>query len=983
MPTLSTPTALVEQLLAAGSTEEQERFLHAHQSWLQNRAWADAVADAFKAQADHFLRTEIGRALGYVHLLHGLALLTDNPLYEALGLRAAGNVYGIGQGDFPLAIQSYDAAAAIYRVHNLALDEAKSQVGKIGCLPLLGRHQEALVLGAQIRATLHVHQEWALYTGVTTNLAILHYRLGQGQPALTLLQEAHTLCLQTGADLHLAGIELNLAYVLRSMGRLEQSLQASQQAKARFLSRGEQVEAARADECMATTYLFCGRLNEALALFAQVRAAYEQDSRHYDALVVQLYVTDCLLQLGHFEQVLAACQTIRGDFQERGARHAMSQVLINEAMAHAGLRRYLAAHASLDQAAALFATADNPGWLAVVDLERAEIFYKQSDFAASVARAMHACQRFQAEQQRLYEAQARLTVGRAALQLGDLQQARAQVEQAKEIAEPEDVPWLRHQAYHLQALIARQEGQPAATAVAFDRALTQVERLRSRVMVEFRADFLTDKTRVYEDAIQFCLECQQPEQALHYAERAKSRALMELLADQLNLRIEARSAADQELTAELQRLREQRNQLVRGWQGAPGKTEGDPRALQQRLLTLEQRMTELWHTLLIRNADYAREASLATVRTEPIQPYLDPQTLLLEYFIVHDELVAFLITADQIQAIRLPNALAALASPARLLALNWKAAAVATTAAMPRLLTNTQQQLHRLYRLLLEPLTAVVARYPRLIIVPHGPLLHYIPFHALYDGTHYQIEKNTISYLPSASLLHYLQRRHPTSATTQQSECRALALRDQLAGKNKPTMEASPLVLGFSNGGRLPFVVDEAHQVAHLVQGRVACEEAATLALFRTQAETAPLLHLATHGVFNQENPLFSGLTLADGQLSVLDVFALRLRASLVTLSACQTGQSVVRGGDELLGLMRAFLYAGASSLLLSHWQVNDHSTLHFMTSFYRSLAHGASKGDALRAVQQRFIHSHDSDPRYQHPYYWAPFFLAGESGAL
>ena len=101
------------------------------------------------------------------------------------------------------------------------------------------------------------------------------------------------------------------------------------------------------------------------------------------------------------------------------------------------------------------------------------------------------------------------------------------------------------------------------------------------------------------------------------------------------------------------------------------------------------------------------------------------------------------------------------------------------------------------------------------------------------------------------------------------------------------------------------------------------------------------MLHLATHGDFRADNPLFSGLALADGSLTTLDCFNLRLRASLVTLSGCQTGRSVVSGGDELLGLTRALLSAGAASLVLSLWAVEDISTARLMEAFYRNLAAG------------------------------------------
>ena len=143
------------------------------------------------------------------------------------------------------------------------------------------------------------------------------------------------------------------------------------------------------------------------------------------------------------------------------------------------------------------------------------------------------------------------------------------------------------------------------------------------------------------------------------------------------------------------------------------------------------------------------------------------------------------------------------------------------------------------------------------------------------------------------------------------------------------------------------------------------------------------MLHVATHGEFRPDNPLFSGLELAGGWLTTLDIFNLRLQASLVTLSGCQTGRSVVGGGDELLGLMRALLYAGAQSVVLSLWAVEDRSTARLMELFYGRLAQGWGKGAALRQAQVQLMQEGSVDGRPVHPYAWAAFCLAGDSGAL
>ncbi|NIN65131.1 MAG: CHAT domain-containing protein, partial [Anaerolineae bacterium] len=135
-------------------------------------------------------------------------------------------------------------------------------------------------------------------------------------------------------------------------------------------------------------------------------------------------------------------------------------------------------------------------------------------------------------------------------------------------------------------------------------------------------------------------------------------------------------------------------------------------------------------------------------------------------------------------------------------------------------------------------------------------------------------------------------------------------------------------------------------------------------------------------GEFRPEAPLFSTLYLSDGPLTATDVFNLELNASLVTLSACQSGTSAVGGGDELVGFSRAFLYAGAASLLMSLWRVDDQATAHLMDRFYQGLLDGLRKPAALRQAQLSLLSGEEGD-YYRHPYFWAPFFLVGERGQV
>ena len=146
----------------------------------------------------------------------------------------------------------------------------------------------------------------------------------------------------------------------------------------------------------------------------------------------------------------------------------------------------------------------------------------------------------------------------------------------------------------------------------------------------------------------------------------------------------------------------------------------------------------------------------------------------------------------------------------------------------------------------------------------------------------------------------------------------------------------------------------------------------ATLAAVRVQIPSKAILHFATHALFRQDNPLFSGLQLSDGWLLARDLYGLQLDAELVTLSACQTAVSQIAAGDEPFGLVRGFLAAGAQRVAASLWPADDAATAALMQVFYRKIAQGQTAAQALRAAQQELQAS------WPHPYYWAAFCLMG-----
>ncbi len=906
------------------------------------------------------------KALQTADLILLLAEISGEQRHRALGLRARAQTLAIGLGEYKASLPLYEEALAIYRESGDLVGQATLEVTRIWALASLGRYEEAIKTGEWAGLVLESHAQWRTLATLHNNLASVFNRAGDFRQALerhNLARQAY-LRLEAEGQRFLANTELNRAYVLYEMGELEASLEASQVAldlSDRFALSNV---AAMAQHNLGLTYFRLGQPNRALRYFELAQEGYLGGQQRHNAAMCELSSTECLLELGRYQEVLEKSRQVLVVFSELEMKLEAAETIYIRAQVYIKTKQYPQAIASLSEARKLFEEQGNRFWIALADLDMAVLWYLQREFEKSQATAEALILAFEQLGNLVEKAQAHLLAARAATALGNQDQALEHIVLALEVAQTNDLPLLGYQAHLLLGKSAHARGEVRNALDEFHSAILALERLRGNVMVEHQASFLEGKEAAYQEAVEMCLEKGLVEQAFRYAERAKSRALLDILAYRVDLSLRAHSERDEPLVAELLALRQAREQLLRSARRVGHEKTGfDPvnnLQLQQDVQRIEGKITSLWHRLLVRNADYMQEASMWQVPVDLELPVLPVGTLLLEYFEGTDGLILFLLSGNQTQgttavkAIRLPGKIEQQKDLYQRLLVNLHAAPFTPTQRIHVLTAQAQAVLKRLYDHLLEPVGAELLHYDHLVIVPHG-LLHYLPFHAFYDGRSFLAESHQVSYLPGASFIHY---------TT---------FGERAAG--------DVVAVGHSHQGELPYAILEANMVAEQGGGRTLLEGAATRAAIQELASTTRLLHFACHGDFHPDNPLFSGLDLADGQLTTLDIFNLQLVASLVTLSACETGRSLISGGDELLGLMRAFLAAGAASLLLSHWLVEDRSTSQFMQAFYRGLFQGETKGAALRAAQLSLLKG--EDPRYAHPYFWAPFSLIGDAGRL
>jgi CHAT domain-containing protein len=325
---------------------------------------------------------------------------------------------------------------------------------------------------------------------------------------------------------------------------------------------------------------------------------------------------------------------------------------------------------------------------------------------------------------------------------------------------------------------------------------------------------------------------------------------------------------------------------------------------------------------------------------------LDEETTLVSYFVTAEKTLAFVITRESLQVVELPVQQRELEK------------AVTLFRDFPSL-DNTPPNLRQLHKWLIAPIKSYL-KTPYVGIIPHGAL-HNLPFAALTDGKRYLGDNHMLFYLPSVSALRYIRQ-------------------------NQKPGGGRLLALAYGEGEGLPFLRyanDEAQAVAKLYGANARIGAAATASAFRASAGDYDILHLVSHYQPNSITPLFSSLILAPGEdangsLELHEVYGMELKkADMVVLSVCQSNSGAHSRGDDITGLSRAFLYAGAPTVISSLWNVDDRATSELMTSFYKRLQEGMSKAAALRAAQAETR----AKPEYTHPYYWAGFVLIGQPG--
>ncbi|TMB86240.1 MAG: CHAT domain-containing protein [Chloroflexi bacterium] len=946
------------------------------------------LVELIKREADRQWNKDAEVSFNLAGYLLAIGDLVHNKAYHALGLMARGDALRRIDRDQD-ALPFFDAAGEEFLEIGDEVGWARTRIGRVSACLQLNRTSEALRDAAAAREIFMRHGKLLRAGQIDVNAAIVNYELGQYDQALHLFDRAiETYLLQgEGVELNIARARGNKAITLAAQGKFREAVALHEQARATFAAYGgQEVAVAREELNIAQIYASQGHFSQALLLFDRSRAIFQQHSMHFQAAEVAQQICRCLVRLNRVREAYElASETVAYFRTYQGHRYNLANSLMYQAEAATLEGNYHDADEMLQEARNILEEGGFMALASIVRLQQAELYFAGGQLDASLREAQHVADAF-AEQEALPQlARTALLQARIAAGKQDIATAQYLCDQALDIAQGQGLLDLKYRCDYLLGQVAEQQADLEAAARYYDRAVQGIDEVQSRLVMDERTSFLEDKGNIYQRAITLALKQGNKDQALIYVEKAKSRVIGDYLRNNIDIRLRAGDKAGEAILEDLSRLREEQawfSSIVYEAENEANLSDTavmriraiGPKNARREMQVRERRIEHLLEQMQLRLAGdlvSRQRSSWTNSIVTTLWPKLERDTLMLEYYIAEQDLYIFQITRSGVDVHIVQDAVPRLERLYSLWHVNLDLAAQASGAedqaqSFAGLQENSLGLLQKLYDLLLSPVSHLISRSKHLIVIPYG-MLHYLPFHCLFDGLQFVVEHLDVSYLPAAALWDICCQRG-----------------QRVAERRAPLSDS--LVLGLSDGGRLAFAVQEAEVVAQKLGTRPMLDAAATTALLRQYGARSPVVHIAAHGLFRLDAPNFSHIRLADRQLSAIEVFNLDLSGcSLVTLSACETGRAVVGGVDEVIGLGRGFLYAGAASLLPTLWKVDDASSAELMEMFYQALLGEYSKATALAGAQRAFLaRARASGHLYRvHPYFWAAFHLIGDPGSL
>jgi len=900
-------------------------------------------------------RVDTQKALALAEAGVAISLKLGNRGVEGTSLRAKANaLYFAGKNEE--SVEFHAKALEIFEAVGNAEEIARTLTASLQPLILLGEYEKALPAADLARDIFTRLGDKRRLARLENNVGNIYHRQDRFEEALACYERAYEQFLPYGDSEELVVALSNMSMCLISLNDFPRALTTYERARAFCGEDKLPLLRGQADYNIAYLYYLRGEYSRGIEMLHAARQRCEAIGDEYHVALCHLDLAEIYLELNLSAEARDMAHEGYLRFQKLKMGYEEAKCQCYEALAYSQLGKALRSLEVFAESRAKFEREKNLVWPWLIDLYQAIVLFNEGRLFESRRLCARAAEFFDGSFLTSKAVVCHLLLARIGLRTADAATAGVECERALARLGRLEAPVLHYQAHFMMGEVQRTQRNFQGAYESYQKAREALEALRSSLRgEELKIAFMKNRLEVYESLVDLCLSdpsrANPEEESFRYIEMAKSRSLAELL-----MHHGPGPGATEEGQSDLvRRIREMREELNWYYRRIEIEQLRAEEPSQERIEKLQNEALEHENDLLRALREMPRPVeesggASAGVSLETIQKSLPAEAALIEYFTLRERVVAAIVRRDRLEIVpvtpisRASNLIRML----RFQISKFRLGAEYARTFEKNLLEATQAHLKDLYNELFLPMRENVSGAKHIIVVPHGPL-HYLPFHALFDGRNYLIDEFTFSYAPSAGVFALCQQR---SAKAQ----------------------GEPLIIGVPDE-RAPLIEEEVKSIAkalpaaELVIGAEEGEKA-----LRKQGTESRILHIATHGHFRQDNPMFSGIRLGSSYLNLYDLYHLKLKAELVTLSGCGTGLNVVAAGDELLGLIRGLLYAGAESLLLTLWDVNDQSTTEFMRLLYERLKKGEDKTLAIQSAARELRQSHP------HPYYWAPFLLIGKS---
>jgi CHAT domain-containing protein len=915
---------------------------------------AKEVVNHLEKEFDRYWYIDVNRSLKYSERIIAVGRARNDASQIAFGtMRRADCLAALGSMEE--AWDLYEQAGLMFQTAGDDVGWGRTRVGRLSLGPKLNRISTTLMEAEQARAIFIRYGERDKLLRLDWQTALMYNYMGEQNRALEFFAMALTMAESLGeaGKPHMGPLYASIGSSYQALGDFHKALMYYDQARQLEIAHGETLSIASLEASMAEIAQAQGQYLRALTLLHEALEKVNVKSP-FEATAIKLHMVECYLALNRYTEAHDLARQLIRDFRTFNAADELALALLLLAMAEAALGNLDSAQTALEEAEPIFTSLNAATWVATIKLWRGRLALRRGDAESAYRESVTASKAFDADGQLVSDATATLLQGQALFALNKFDLAAKAGHKALGIAQCYNVPTLRYAAHLLLGQIAEARNTNVRAIRYYGAAAATIERVQRGLTITLRPGFLQDKGEAMRALIALHLQIGNTERAFEALERAKSQAWLGYLMNRESLRWAQDSVNSQALIEELDGLRAEHQWFYQQAHDPPKDAEHsmaiDPNQALAEIASRERRMRAITEQLYMNNGSdqWTRSASIMTLKE--IQVTMDEGTMLIEYYDDGKYLWAFTLDRQTVTVHRLPLTTETLQQLISQLQSNISAALkVDPRTPTARNLTHLSRRiLQRLHALLVEPLALKWHKGQRLLIVPYGAL-HFLPFHLLYDGSAHLIESYEVTTLPAAGL----------------------------SARKGPNRAPGALILTHTWDGRLPNTQIEAQIVQQLFGGRLCADEAANRSAL--QSRPTQILHIAAHGHYRLDQPDLSYIQLADGQLYADDVLQQDLSYELVTLSACETGRAKVAADEELIGIGRGFLYAGAGALLLSLWSVADISTANLMERMYSALRAGESKAAALREAQMTLL----AENREMHPAFWGAFQLIGDPSPL